>query len=190
METFDNDGEVLMAELIRLNITPYKLSKILGLKSPDSIYHIIKGRNKISKNMIDKLENSSLGFNTSLFSVNKHKQDKFDIIFRTGELLNQISFQVINSNIDKNCLVEKFKILDKIGSLLKLDSHSSEEGILKRKEKILSLIVLLYPSLKPTVSNLVPSRLTKLNFLEIADWLFVDDAEMRLKIYFNYRCNC
>lgn len=184
METND-DGLVLKSELVRLNITPYKLSKLLGFKSPDSIYHIINGRNKLSKHMLNKLEKSSLGFNTSLFYANKNKQDNFNILFRTGELLNQISFQFICGNLDQKVLEDSFKILFHIGDVLKHDEHSSDTVVLSTKNRVLEQIKILFPSLASIISKTNPESLSKLNFLEIADLLFADNSEERLLMYFS-----
>lgn len=51
----ENVSERLKKVLEVLKITPYEFSKVLGYKSPDSIYHILNGKQNISRSMIEKI---------------------------------------------------------------------------------------------------------------------------------------
>ncbi len=53
----------LLIVLNELSITPYKLSKILGYKSPDTVYNIINEKNEISDNFINRIKMSELSIN-------------------------------------------------------------------------------------------------------------------------------
>jgi len=47
-----------------IGITPFQLSKDLGYKSPDTIYHIINGINSLSDSFMFKIENSKYRVNS------------------------------------------------------------------------------------------------------------------------------
>lgn len=57
---FHKPEERLKWILKEKNLTAYKLAQILHYKSPDTIYHILKGENNLSTSFIQKLEKSDL----------------------------------------------------------------------------------------------------------------------------------
>lgn len=59
----DTMGKRLMWALSELGVTPYSLSKDLDYKSPDSIYHILNDRQKVSLKFINRLKESDHGIN-------------------------------------------------------------------------------------------------------------------------------
>ena len=60
---FHKPEERLKWILKEKNLTAYKLAQILQYKSPDTIYHILKGENNLSTSFIQKLEKSDLKVN-------------------------------------------------------------------------------------------------------------------------------
>ena len=60
---FHKPEERLKWILKEKNLTAYKLAQILHYKSPDTIYHILKGENNLSTSFIQKLEKSDLKVN-------------------------------------------------------------------------------------------------------------------------------
>lgn len=54
----EGQGKRLQKLLIELDISPYKFSKDLGYKSPDTIYHIINGYNGMSNSFLKRVEES------------------------------------------------------------------------------------------------------------------------------------
>lgn len=60
---FHKPEERLKWILKEKNMTAYKLAKILNYKSPDTVYHILKGKNNFSTSFIQKLEESELKVN-------------------------------------------------------------------------------------------------------------------------------
>lgn len=57
--------------LSELQITPYEFSKKLGYKSPDSIYHILNGVQKISTNMLNRIRNTEYEINENWLVTEK-----------------------------------------------------------------------------------------------------------------------
>lgn len=51
--------------LSELHITPYRFSKILGYKRPDSIYHILSGHQKISTKMQRRINETKYEINVN-----------------------------------------------------------------------------------------------------------------------------
>ncbi|WP_109435644.1 hypothetical protein [Aquimarina sp. AU119] len=62
---FENNeyGKRLQMVLIELDVTPYKFSKELSYKSPDTVYHIINGKNGLSNNFLKRIEDSNYSIN-------------------------------------------------------------------------------------------------------------------------------
>jgi hypothetical protein len=57
METTNiTDSEKMQTILDEIPITPYRLTQELNI-SPGAIYHVISGKNNLSKNLIDKICN-------------------------------------------------------------------------------------------------------------------------------------
>lgn len=56
MTATESQGSLLSQLLLELGITPYKFSKELGYKSPDSIYAIINGQTGISGRFLERLK--------------------------------------------------------------------------------------------------------------------------------------
>lgn len=63
-ETLNSPEKRLKWILKEKKLTAYALSKILNYKSPDTIYHILNGKNKISVGFAKKLEDSVLKINS------------------------------------------------------------------------------------------------------------------------------
>jgi len=59
----DNQALRLKKKLDDLDVSPYQFSKDLGFKSPDTIYHILHGKNKISQRFILNLRKSKYNIN-------------------------------------------------------------------------------------------------------------------------------
>lgn len=63
-DTLNSPEERLKWVLKERKLTAYALSKMLNYKSPDTIYHILNGKNKISVGFAKKLEDSVLKINS------------------------------------------------------------------------------------------------------------------------------
>lgn len=61
----DTEGKRLQWILLQLDLTPYQFAKELNYKSPDSIYHIIKGTNKINDRFVQSLKETSYCINAN-----------------------------------------------------------------------------------------------------------------------------
>lgn len=57
--------------LSELQITPYEFSKVLGYKSPDSIYHVLNGIQNISTNMLNRIRNTEYEINENWLITEK-----------------------------------------------------------------------------------------------------------------------
>ncbi len=56
METIITDSQKMQTILDEIGISSYRLTQELNL-SPGAVYHVLSGKNKLSKNIIDKICN-------------------------------------------------------------------------------------------------------------------------------------
>jgi hypothetical protein len=85
----DSEGKRLQWIIGELGMTPYQFSKELGYKSPDTVYHIINGINKISDNFAKNLDES--GFHINSFWVLKGRGEPFKFKLTQGQHGNEYS---------------------------------------------------------------------------------------------------
>lgn len=74
-ETLNSPEKRLKWILKEKKLTAYALSKILNYKSPDTIYHILNGKNKISVGFAKKLEDSVLKINIIAEIMQQNKDE-------------------------------------------------------------------------------------------------------------------
>lgn len=83
-------SERLKELITMLNISPYEFSKVLGYKSPDSIYHILNGKQSLSRSMIENI-------NTKYSQVNINW-----VLFGKGAMFNDPLTALIGQEVNVN----------------------------------------------------------------------------------------
>lgn len=78
-DRIDQQGQRLLWVLSSLNVTPYKFSKDLGYKSPDTIYHIINGKNQMSNGFLEKVGKSTYKINPEWLKTGRGEEFIYSI---------------------------------------------------------------------------------------------------------------